>query len=586
MKVAAKNKEKLINPYGGELVNLVKTGAAREALIEQANHLPDVRLSQRSLHDLELLAVGAFSPLDRFMGKVDYEQVIEELRLANGTLFPIPITLTVKKEELPGKTEQVVLRDVRNNAFAIMDVEEVYGWDPQVEAQKVLGTADPRHPLVSEMIRWGDLCVSGRLQVFDLPSYSDFMELRRTPSEVREYLETMGHPNVVAFQTRNPMHRIHEELTKRAAERINGSLLIHPVVGMTKPGDVDHYTRVRVYRTLVENYYDQGNTLLSLLPLAMRMAGPREAVWHAIIRRNYGSNHFIVGRDHAGPGKDASGRPFYGPYDAQELLAEYQDEIGVKMIPFKELVYLEEQERYVEQGQEPKNAKVLALSGTQIREDYLAKGHYLPEWFTRREISEILLEMYPPRHKQGFCLWFTGLSGAGKSTTGQILTSLLMERGRQVTVLDGDVVRTHLSKGLGFNREDRDTNILRIGFVAGEIVRQHGAVICAAISPYRAARNECRKMVGEEQFIEIFVDTPIEVCEERDSKGLYAKARRGEITGFTGVDDPYEEPRDPEITLDTVSFTPEQNARKIIDYLEQRGLVLPPVGNGAKRPAG
>ena len=586
MKVAAKNKEKLINPYGGELVNLVKTGAAREALIEQANHLPDVRLSQRSLHDLELLAVGAFSPLDRFMGKVDYEQVIEELRLANGTLFPIPITLTVKKEELPGKTEQVVLRDVRNNAFAIMDVEEVYGWDPQVEAQKVLGTADPRHPLVSEMIRWGDLCVSGRLQVFDLPSYSDFMELRRTPSEVREYLETMGHPNVVAFQTRNPMHRIHEELTKRAAERINGSLLIHPVVGMTKPGDVDHYTRVRVYRTLVENYYDQGNTLLSLLPLAMRMAGPREAVWHAIIRRNYGSNHFIVGRDHAGPGKDASGKPFYGPYDAQELLAKYQDEIGVKMIPFKELVYLEEQERYVEQGQEPKNAKVLTLSGTQVREDYLAKGHYLPEWFTRRETSEILLEMYPPRHKQGFCLWFTGLSGAGKSTTGQILTSLIMERGRQVTVLDGDVVRTHLSKGLGFNREDRDTNILRIGFVAGEIVRQHGAVICAAVSPYRAARNECRKMVGERQFIEIFVDTPIEVCEERDSKGLYAKARRGEITGFTGVDDPYEEPRDPEITLDTVSFTPEQNARKIIDYLEQRGLVLPPVGNGAKRPAG
>jgi len=586
MKVAAKNKEKLINPYGGELVNLVKTGAAREALIEQANHLPDVRLSQRSLHDLELLAVGAFSPLDRFMGKVDYEQVIEELRLANGTLFPVPITLTVKKEELSGKTEQVVLRDARNNAFAIMDVEEVYGWDPQVEAQKVLGTSDPRHPLVSEMIRWGDLCVSGRLQVFDLPSYSDFMELRRTPSEVREHLETMGHPNVVAFQTRNPMHRIHEELTKRAAERINGSLLIHPVVGMTKPGDVDHYTRVRVYRTLVENYYDQDNTLLSLLPLAMRMAGPREAVWHAIIRRNYGSNHFIVGRDHAGPGKDASGKPFYGPYDAQELLAKYQDEIGVKMIPFKELVYLEEQEKYVEQGQEPKNAKVLTLSGTQVREDYLAKGHYLPEWFTRRETSEILLEMYPPRHKQGFCLWFTGLSGAGKSTTGQILTSLIMERGRQVTVLDGDVVRTHLSKGLGFNREDRDTNILRIGFVAGEIVRQHGAVICAAISPYRAARNECRKMVGEVQFIEIFVDTPIEVCEERDSKGLYAKARRGEITGFTGVDDPYEEPRDPEITLDTVSFTPEQNARKIINYLEQRGLVLPPGGNGAKRPAG
>src|SRR3990170_1446979 len=322
MAVLEKKKEQLISPYGGELVNLVKTGAEREALIELANHLPDIRVSQRSLHDLELLAVGAFSPLDRFMGKADYERVMEEMRLASGMLFPIPITLTVKKAELP-KTNQVVLRDVRNNAFAIMDLEEIFPWDPQVEAQKVLGTTDPRHPLVSEMIRWGDVCISGKLQVFDLPAYSDFAELRRTPGEVREQLELMGNNNVVFFQTRNPMHRIHEELTKRAAERVNGSLVIHPVVGMTKPGDVDHYTRVRVYRALVENYYDKSNTMLSLLPLAMRMAGPREAVWHALIRRNYGATHFIVGCDHAGPGKDASGKPFYGPYDAQELLAKH-----------------------------------------------------------------------------------------------------------------------------------------------------------------------------------------------------------------------------------------------------------------------
>jgi sulfate adenylyltransferase len=569
----AKNKELLNTPYGGELVDLLKTGAERDALVELATHLPDIRLSARSLHDLELLAMGAFSPLDRFMGKADYERVMEEMRLANGALFPIPITLTVKNEELKSKSGQVVLRDSRNNAFAIMDLEEVYEWDPQVEAQKVLGTTDPRHPLVSEMSRWGDLVVSGRLQVFALPTYSDFVELRRTPREVRSRLEAMGNANVVAFQTRNPMHRIHEELTKRAADKVEGSLLIHPVVGLTKPGDVDHYTRVRVYRALVENYYDQNKTLLSLLPLAMRMAGPREAVWHAIIRRNYGANHFIVGRDHAGPGKDAAGKPFYGPYDAQELLSKHEDEIGVKMVPFKELVYLQGEERYVEAGEEPKGAKVLNISGTQVRDDYLAKGKYLPEWFTRRETSAILLEMHPPRHKQGFCLWFTGLSGAGKSTTAEIVTSLLLERGRQVTVLDGDVVRTHLSKGLGFSREDRDANVLRIGFVAGEIVRQHGAVICAAISPFRAARNECRKMVGEEQFIEVFVDTPVEVCEQRDAKGLYAKARRGEITGFTGVDDPYEEPRNPEITLDTVSFTPEQNAHKIIEFLEGRGLV-------------
>lgn len=580
--MATQDKTTVLNtPYGGALVNLVKTGAERDALREKASRLPDVRLSPRSLHDLELLAVGAFSPLDRFMGQADYERVMEEMRLADGTLFPLPITLTVKSDELP-KSDQVVLRDVRNNAFAIMDIEETFKWDPQVEAQKVLGSTDPRHPLVSEMIRWGDLCISGRLQVFDLPMYSDFVELRRSPAEVRALLEEMGNHNVVFFQTRNPMHRIHEELTKRAAEKVNGSLVIHPVVGLTKPGDVDHYTRVRVYRSLVENYYDKNKTVLSLLPLAMRMAGPREALWHAIIRRNHGATHFIVGRDHAGPGKDGNGKPFYGPYDAQELLSKHQDEIGVEMVPFKELVYLADEQRYVEAGQEPAGAKILNISGTQVRNDYLAKGEYLPEWFTRRETSEILMEMYPPRHKQGFCLWFTGLSGSGKSTVAQLVTSLLMERGRQVTVLDGDVVRTHLSKGLGFSREDRDTNILRIGFVAGELVRQHGAVIAAAISPFRAARNECRKLVGEDRFIEIFVNTPVEVCEERDVKGLYAKARRGEITGFTGVDDPYEEPRNPEITLDTVKNSPEQNARQIIQYLEDQGLILPVSGNGVK----
>jgi sulfate adenylyltransferase len=388
-------------------------------------------------------------------------------------------------------------------------------------------------------------------------------------------LNKMGNSNVVAFQTRNPMHRIHEELTKRAAEEIDGSLLIHPVVGMTKPGDVDHYTRVRVYRALTENYYDSSRTVLSLLPLAMRMAGPREALWHAIIRRNHGANHFIIGRDHAGPGNDSHGNPFYGPYEAQAMLAQYGDEIGVKPVEFKMLMYLADEDRYEEVDKVPEGAHTFSISGTQVRDDYLAKGIQLPEWFTRKETSDILQQMYPPRHKQGFCIWFTGLSGSGKSTTAEILTSLLLENGKQVTVLDGDVVRTHLSKGLGFSPEDRDTNILRIGFVAGEIARHGGCVIAAAISPYRSTRNEARKMVGEERFIEVFVDTPIEVCEARDVKGLYARARRGQITGFTGVDDPYEEPVDPEITLKTVETTPEENARRIVAYLEERGFIVP-----------
>lgn len=576
-----KTQIELITPYGGELINLIAAGDERLTLIEESKHLPSVKISARSVCDLELLAVGAFSPLNRFMGKEDYERVLTEMRLKNGTLFPIPITLPIDENSLPPFADRINLCDSHNNTLAVMDIEEVYHWDPQREARLVLGTTDPRHPLISEMMHWGKIYISGKLQVVNLPQNYDFSDLRLSPIEVRNRLSQMGYSNVVAFQTRNPMHRIHEELTKRAAEEINGSLLIHPVVGMTKPGDVDHYTRVRVYRTLVNKYYDPNRTLLSLLPLAMRMAGPREALWHAIIRRNYGTTHFIIGRDHAGPGKDSYGNPFYGPYEAQTLLAQYADEIGVSPVEFKELVYLPDEDRYEEISKVPENAKVYSISGTQVREDYLEKGVLLPEWFTRPETAQILQQVYPPRHEQGFCIWFTGLSGAGKSTTAEILTTLLLERGKQITLLDGDVVRTHLSKGLGFSREDRDTNILRIGFVASEIVRHNGVAICAAISPYRAARNEVRKMVGSEKFIEIFMDTPIELCESRDVKGLYAKARRGQLTGFTGVDDPYEAPVNPELTLETVNSTPLQNAQKIIAYLEERGFLVKesPVSN-------
>ena len=567
-------KSQLISPYGSQLVNLVVSGEERQELLERSRGLPSVQISARALCDLELLATGAFSPLDRFMTKFDYERVLTEMRLKNGMLFPIPVTLPVDEGALPSWGEQVVLSDARNNTIAIMQIEEIYHYDAQREARLVIGSTDPRHPLISEMVRWGKVYVSGEIKVINLPTYYDFAELRLTPAQVRTALEDMGNSHVVAFQTRNPMHRIHEELTKRAADEVNGSLLIHPVVGMTKPGDVDHYTRVRVYRALAENYYDPNRTILSLLPLAMRMAGPKEALWHAIIRRNYGATHLIIGRDHAGPGKDSQGRPFYGPYEAQLMVAQYSDEIGVQPIEFKELVYLADEERYEEDSKVHEGMRVFSISGTQVRDDYLAKGKLLPEWFTRPETAEILQEMYPPRHKQGACIWFTGLSGSGKSTTAEILTSLLLERGRQVTLLDGDVVRTHLSKGLGFSREDRDTNILRIGFVAGEIAHHGGTVICAAISPYRATRNEVRKMVGEEHFIEVFVDTPIEVCEERDIKGLYARARRGQITGFTGVDDPYESPVNPEIILDTVGSDALSNARKIVTYLEERGFVL------------
>jgi sulfate adenylyltransferase len=563
----------LIPPYGGRLVDLLVPEDELAEARDYASTLPSLQMSPRVVCDLELLASGGFSPLDRFMGEADFRGVLHEMRLADGTLFPIPVTLPVAADAGLRVGTDIALRDSMNDLLAIMTIEELYPWDPADLAERVLGTQDSRHPLVHEMARWGRLNASGAIRVLQVPRHYDFQDLRRTPAQTRTVLAQTGRQNVVAFQTRNPLHRVHEELTKRAIAEVDGVLLLHPSVGMTKPGDVDHYTRVRTYKALAQNYYDPDRIVLSLLPLAMRMAGPREALWHAIIRRNHGANHMVVGRDHAGPGKDSTGKPFYGPYDAQNLVRQYQDEVGVTMMPFSELLYLPDEDRYEETSKIPEGTRTATISGTQVREEFLGKGRLLPAWFTRPETAEILAEAYPPRHRQGLCIWLTGLSGSGKSTTAAVLSVLLLEAGRQVTELDGDVVRTHLSKGLGFTREDRDTNILRIGFVASEIVRHGGTVMCAAVSPYRETRDAVRAMMGEDEFIEVFVDTPLSVCEQRDVKGMYAKARRGEIKEFTGISDPYESPLNPEITLDTVGFTPEENARRIMAELARRGFV-------------
>ena len=568
-------KNRLISPWGGRLVDLVASPEKSEELRARASYLPSLQISRRSALDLELMASGAFSPLTRFMSRADHERVVGEMRLEADALFPVPVVLpAAASPELRLDTE-IALRDGRNDLLAIMTVEEIYEWDVRETAREVLGTLDMRHPLVAEMHGWGEVNLSGRLKVLPPPRRPDFAELRLTPDQTRSRLAEMDFPNVVAFQTRNPLHRAHEELTRRAMEETGGALLLHPVVGMTRPGDVDHYTRVRTYRVLARNYYDSRRVLLSLLPLAMRMAGPREALWHALIRRNHGANALIVGRDHASPGTGRGGLPFYEPYEAQELVRRFSAETGVKMIPFRQLVYLPDEDRYEEAGRGHAATRTASISGSQVRDDYLRKGRDLPRWFTRPEVADILAEAYPPRHHQGICIWLTGLSGSGKSTTAQVLTVLLQEHGRKITVLDGDVVRTHLSRGLGFSKEDRDTNILRIGFVASQIVRHGGTVICAAVSPYRETRNQVRSMVGSGHFVEVFVDTPLEVCEKRDAKGMYAKARRGEIRGFTGIDDPYESPRDPEIILDTVSHSPQENAQDIVDHLLRRGFVRP-----------
>ncbi len=562
------NKSVLITPYGGKLSDLlIQDPEEKEALKVYAGSLPYIQISSRSFCDLELLATGAFSPITTFMGEKDYHRVVGEMRLSDGTFFPIPVTLPVEEFEGLALDKEIALRGPQNEILAILNVEEIYRWDYKTEAQNVYGSLDTRHPLVSEMTGWGSLNLSGPLRVIDLPKHYDFLHLRKTPAEVREQLSELGFENVVVFQTRNPMHRSHEELTKRAMDLVHGALLIHPTVGLTRPGDVDYYTRVRCIQALVDHYYDPTRIAFSIFPLAMRLAGPREALWHMIIRRNYGANHFIIGRDHASPGKDSTGKPFYDPYAAQELGAKHQQEIGVKILPFQEFVYLKEEKRYEEVDKIPEGSATLSISGTEIRENYLQSGKLLPDWYTRPEVAQILMQSYPPKHHQGFCIWFTGLPSAGKSTIGEILLVKLFEKGRRVTFLDGDVVRTHLSKGLGFDRPSRDANILRIGFVASEIIRHNGVVVCAAVSPYRSTRDQVRAMFPVGNFVEVFVNTPLSICEERDVKGMYAKARRGEIQGFTGIDDPYEEPLRPEITIKTEENTPFFAANAIVEYL-------------------
>ncbi|MDB5350857.1 MAG: adenylylsulfate kinase ApsK [Planctomycetota bacterium] len=535
-------------------------------------------LDERGLCDLELLATGGFSPLTGFLGKADYDRVVAEQRLADGTLWPLPVTLPVTPGDGVAEGKTLALRDVYGNLLAFLHVEEIFAYDKAAEAKGSYGTNDAKHPAVAYLNKSPGHYAAGKLEVIRVPPHYDFTDIRRTPTELREYFQTLGWSKVVAFQTRNPLHRAHEELTKRAAEQIGGGLLIHPVVGVTKPGDVDHYTRVRCYRALVDNYYEQGAVVLSLLPLAMRMAGPREVLLHAIIRRNYGCTHFIVGRDHAGPGNDSTGKPFYAPYAAQEAMATHKDEIGMEMVDFKQMVYLPDDNRYAPVDEVPAGTKTADISGTQVRDNYLAKGLQLPEWFSRPAVAEILNETSPPKFRQGLTIWFTGLSGSGKSTVAHGLVERLAEYGRNVSQLDGDEIRTHLSKGLGFSKEDRDTNIHRVGYVAGLVAQHGGTTLCAVISPYRAPRDKARQL-SKGNFVEVYCDTPLDVCEKRDVKGLYAKARtavaEGKPMGFTGVDDPYEAPLSPEVTIDTSKQDVQECVDVIVDKLLALGYILP-----------
>ncbi|KAK0609364.1 hypothetical protein B0T17DRAFT_621697 [Bombardia bombarda] len=566
-------------PHGGVLKDLLARDLPRHAeLSTEAETLPALVLSDRQLCDLELLLNGGFSPLEGFMSEKDYNGVVKENRLADGALFSMPITLDVSQETIdelsvtPGA--RITLRDFRDDRnLAILTIEDVYKPDKQLEANDVFG-GDEEHPAVKHLFSTAqDFYVGGKLEAVNKLQHYDFVDLRYSPAELRTHFDKLGWSKVVAFQTRNPMHRAHRELTVRAARSHQANVLIHPVVGLTKPGDIDHFTRVRVYKALLPRY-PNGMAVLGLLPLAMRMGGPREAIWHAIIRKNHGATHFIVGRDHAGPGKNSKGVDFYGPYDAQHAVEKYRGELGIQVVPFQMMTYLPDSDEYAPVDEIPGGVRTLNISGTELRAR-LRSGREIPEWFSYPEVVRVLRESHPARSRQGFTVFLTGYQNSGKDQVARALqVTLNQQGGRSVSMLLGETVRSELSSELGFSREDRDKNIARIAFVASELTRSGAAVIAAPIAPFEAAReNACELVEKYGDFYLVHVATPLEHCEKTDKKGIYKKARAGEIRGFTGVDDPYETPAKPDLVVDCEKQSVRSIVHQIVLLLESQGLL-------------
>jgi len=533
-------------------------------------------LTDRQLCDLEMIMSKAFYPLDGFIGEDDYYSVLDNMRLVNGSLWPIPIILDISKQfsKQVSINHKIILKDKEGFSLAEMKISDIWEPNKKIEAEKVYGTLDESHPGVDYLLNQTDsIYIGGSIKCIESIHHYDYQDLRHSPEVLKDKFNKLGWDKVIAFQTRNPLHKAHVEMTLRAINDFNAKLLIHPVVGMTKPGDVDYYTRVRCYNHILKKY-PNNSALLSLIPLAMRMAGPKEALWHAIIRKNYGCTHIIIGRDHAGPGNDNNGNPFYGPYDAQNIIERYEDEIKIKMIPFKFLVYLPETKTYCPVDEVPKGINYETVSGSELRK-YLSEGKEIPEWFTYSEVANELRKSTPSKKNRGFTIFFTGLSGSGKSTLANGLLIKLLENGtRPVSLLDGDIVRTHLSSELGFSKEHRSINVRRIGYVASEITKNRGIAICAPIAPYRIDRKFNRGLISSlGGYIEIHVSTSLEKCEERDVKGLYKLAREGSLKEFTGISDPYEKPNNPEMVIDSSDTAPEELVDNIYKKIEELGYI-------------
>ncbi|MEL1224259.1 MAG: bifunctional sulfate adenylyltransferase/adenylylsulfate kinase [Candidatus Neomarinimicrobiota bacterium] len=526
-------------------------------------------MTDRQLCDIEMILDGSFNPLNHFMNEDDYRGVLNDMRLANGKLFPLPITLDVDREfsKKVGIGEKIILREKEGFKVASMIITSIWEPDFNLEAKLVYGTLDQSHPAVNYLFNFSNkVYIGGEIEPISMPNHYDYRELRLNPSVTKKIFKNKRWKRVVAFQTRNPLHKAHIEMTMESMKNLDAKLFLHPVVGMTKPGDVDHYTRVRCYQHVIKKYH-KGNAMLALLPLAMRMGGPREALLHAQIRKNYGCTHIIVGRDHAGPGNDSKGNPFYGPYEAQELLNEYEEEIGIGIVPFQFMVYTPDDNRYKPLEMLTDKEKYLTISGTELR-NLLDTGEDIPDWFTYPEVIRELKRSRPPLKMRGLTIFFTGLSGSGKSTIANgLLIKLLEEGSRPVTLLDGDIVRTHLSSELGFSKKHRSLNVQRIGFVASEITKNGGIAICAPIAPYESDRRHNRDLISKfGNYIEIFVNTSLEKCEERDSKGLYKLARMGKIKEFTGISDPYEKPKSPDLIVNSDGS---QSPEELVDHIYQ-----------------
>jgi len=566
----------MIEPHGKTLVSFHLSADELSEYSELSNKTASLTLSLKQQCDFEMIANGAFSPLSTFNNQKDYEEILLNNKLSNGLVWPIPIVLDVPDQFLKSldKNEYISLRNAEGFLLAILKVKEFWAPDKKEEANSVFKSNDPNHPGVDYLFNHtNNNYISGELVPIQSNKYFDFTHLRKSPQEVRDFFRLNNWKDVIAFQTRNPMHRAHYELTKLAMDEHNSKLLIHPVIGMSKPGDIDHFTRVKCYQHIIK-YYPENSVELSLINLAMRMAGPKEALWHAIIRKNYGCNRIIIGRDHAGPGVNAEGKPYYQPYDAQELIAQYQEELEIKMVPFKEMVFAKNKKTYLPLDKIEQDDPIEKLSGTQFKE-LLQQRTEIPTWYSFPEVIHELRKRFPKLHNQGLTVFFTGLSGAGKSTLANAIMYKLMEtEDRPITLLDGDIVRQHLSSELGFSKEDRDIHVKRIGYVASEITKHGGVAICAPIAPYSNTRKVVRNMIDEVgSFVEIHVATPLSVCEERDVKGLYKQARAGKILDFTGVSDPYEEPENPEITVDTSDITVEESSALILDKLRSLKLL-------------